>query len=203
MLAEHNVRIGCFDHEMFSAVKTKLAAHLQPIVTFAYVKGWRVQSEVLSVQWRQVDRNAHTVRLDAGTTKNKRGRVLDFTDNDDLRSLFDALWTEHEALAANGTIRPWVFHRNGKRIKGFRKAWSNACDGTGFRGRLLHDLRRSAVRNLVRAGTPDTVAMKITGHRTRSVFDRYDITSGADVREGLGRLNSAQEKQPTRSRESA
>jgi hypothetical protein len=92
-------------------------------------------------------------------------------------------------LKARGTICPWVFHRNARRIKTFRKVWPNACEAAGFPGRILHDLRRSAVRNLVRAGTSDTVAIKITRHRTRSVFDRYDISSEPDVG-ALGRLPS-------------
>jgi hypothetical protein len=101
------------------------------------------------------------------------------------------LWTEPEALPNKGLACPSVFHRKGEAIKSFRKSWAAACEAAGYPGRLLHDLRRSAVRNLVRAGVPDMVAMKITGHKTRSVFDRYDITSGVDVRDGLGRLATA------------
>jgi integrase len=191
MLAEDNVRTGFFDREMLSAVLAKLPAPEQAVVTFAYLVGWRVQSEILPLEWRQVDRKACTVRLDAGRTKNKRGRVVNFSDNAELRDLFGTLWREHDALQARGTLSPFVFHRSGRRIKTFRKTWATACEAAGYPGRILHDLRRSAVRNLVRSGVPDTVAMKITGHRTRSVFDRYDISSEADVRLGLGRLEGA------------
>ena len=191
MLTEDNVRKGFVDDAMVAAIKGHLAPALQPIVTFAYVTGWRVQSEVLPLEWRQVDRTARTVRLDAGTTKNGKGRSLDFGDHAALGTLFDALWTQHKALAEKGAICPWIFQRNGHRVRDFRKAWETACRAAGFPGRIPHDLRRSAVRNLVRAGVPDTVAMTITGHQTRSVFDRYDISSEADVREGLARLEGA------------
>jgi integrase len=191
MLTEDNIRTGFFDDAMVAAVRAKLPTALQDVVTFAYITGWRVQSEVLSLEWRQVDRKGHTITLEPGTTKNRKGRVLDFSQHQGLRELIDRLWTEHEALKEKGTICPFVFHRRGRRVKTFRKAWANACDAVGYTGRILHDLRRSAVRNLVRSGVPDTVAMKITGHKTRAVFDRYDITSAADVREGLGRLENA------------
>ena len=191
MLAEDNVRTGFFDDQQIAAVTKQLAPALRPVVRFAYVTGWRVQSEILPLEWCRVDRKAHTVTLNPGTTKNKKGRVLDFSDHAELCELLETLWAEHEALPNKGLACPWVFHRHGRRIKTFRKAWANACKAAGYPGRLLHDMRRSAVRNLVRAGVPDTVAMKITGHKTRSVFDRYDITSAADVREGLGRLESA------------
>lgn len=191
MLAEHNVRSGFFDRDMFETLRGHLPAALQPVVTFAFVCGWRIQSEILPLEWRSVDREAHTVRLDVGSTKNSRGRHIDYSSHPQLVTLFEEQWRQHKALEKAGKISRYVFQRGGKRINDFRGAWDAACAAGGLLGRRPHDLRRSAVRNLVRSGVPDTVAMKITGHVTRSVFDRYDITSEADIREGLGRLSDA------------
>jgi hypothetical protein len=78
--------------------------------------------------------------------------------------------------------------RKGQAIKTFWKRWKTATEGAGCPGRVPHDFRRTAVRNLNRAGVPETVAMKITGHKTRSVFDRYDITSEEDLIEATRKL---------------
>lgn len=191
MLQEAAARTGFFDDQMIAAVVAELPAALQPVVLFGYVTGWRVQSEVLTLEWRAVDRQSWTVRLDPGATKNGRGRAVDVSQHAGVVAALEALWREHEAFTKAGKICPFVFQRKGKAISDLRGAWQKACTAAGYPGKLLHDLRRSAVRNMVRAGVPDTVAMKITGHRTRSVFDRYDISSEADVREALGRLPSA------------
>ena len=82
----------------------------------------------------------------------------------------------------------WVFHRDGKPIRNFRRAWKAACKAAGCPGRIPHDLRRTAVRNLDRAGVSQSVAMQITRHKTCSVYRRYRIVSSEDLRGGLQRL---------------
>ena len=85
-------------------------------------------------------------------------------------------------------VIPWVFHRRGRRILRIEAAWKTACEKAGCSERLFHDLRRTAVRNLERAGVPRSIAMKITGHKTEAVYRRYAIVNEADVAAGLERL---------------
>ncbi|HYS18212.1 MAG TPA: tyrosine-type recombinase/integrase [Candidatus Binatia bacterium] len=83
---------------------------------------------------------------------------------------------------------PSVFHRNGKPIKDYRSAWQNACEAAGLPGRIPHDFRRTAVRNLERAGVSRSVAMKLTGHKTEAVYRRYAIVSEQDLHEAAAKL---------------
>lgn len=188
LLAEHNVRQGFFWREDFDRVCRHLSPVLQDVVTFAYFTGWRVPSEVLTLEWTQVDLRAQEIRLEPGTTKNARGRTLAYGPHPELVALIARRVAARDALKQAGTICPWVFHRAGARIVDFREAWQSACKAEGVPGRLVHDLRRTAVRNLVRARVPEQVAMKVTGHLTRAVFDRYDITSAQDLTDAMGRL---------------
>ena len=129
--------------------------------------------------------------LDPGTTKNEEGRVFPFSD--ELRKLLEQQWRVTQALQLDkGFVCPWVFHRDCDRIKDFYNAWRTACRKAGVPGRLLHDLRRTAVRTLVRAGIPERVAMQMTGHKTRSVFERYNIVSEADLNRAAELLDAAE-----------
>lgn len=91
-------------------------------------------------------------------------------------------------VAATGEAIPTVFHRHGAPIKDFRAAWLAACTRAGLVGKIPHDFRRTAVRNLERAGVSRSVAIQLTGHKTESVYRRYAIVAGADLREGVAKL---------------
>ena len=186
-LREDNVRTGFFDREQFEAVRRHLPDYARPVVTFAYITGWRLKSEILPLQWRQVDFKAGTVRLEPGTTKNREGRTFIMTPA--LRAVLEKQrertdWVQLE----QGRIIPWVFHRDGEPIKGFRRAWKTACRKAGVPGRIPHDFRRSAVRNLERAGVPRSTAMKMVGHKTEAIYRRYAIVDEAMMREGAEKL---------------
>jgi integrase len=92
-----------------------------------------------------------------------------------------------------------IFHRDGKPVGDFRKVWARACRLAGVSGKLIYDLRRTAVRNMVRAGVDPAVAMKISGHRTRNVFDRYNIISEDDIRQAVLKTDAYVESLPTTS----
>ena len=158
-------------------------------------------SEILTLEWRQVDLQAGTITLDPGTTKNDEPRtfVFKWIDEkqrvqwlDELRDLLRDQRVVTDAIQKqSGKIVRTVFHRNGKPIRSFYTAWENACTAAGCPDRIPHDFRRTAVRNLVRAGVPEAVAMKLTGHKTRSVFERYNVTSVSDLHDAARRLNEA------------
>ncbi|MGE0685033.1 MAG: tyrosine-type recombinase/integrase [Candidatus Binatia bacterium] len=190
MLTESNVRTGFFEPEEFLAVRDALPSFLQPVATFGYYTGWRV-TEVLTLQWRQVDLDAAEVRLDPGSTKNKDGRVI-YLDGELLDVMQEQRAFVLSVQRERGEIIPWVFinPETGDRIRNFRKSWDKACQQTGLIGRLFHDFRRTAVRNMVRAGVSEVAAMKISGHRTRSIFDRYNIVSEQDLREAARRMST-------------
>jgi len=165
-------------------------------VSIAYTYGWRMQSEVLALERRHVDFDAGTLRLDPGTTKNGEGRMVYLTP-EVRRLLAEQFGRVDELQRELKRIIPYVFphfagtpKRRGARRCAFRKAWATACTAAGVPGMYRHDLRRTAVRNMVAAGVSEHVAMKVTGHKTRSVFDRYNIVSAADLAEAARKMDS-------------
>jgi integrase len=166
----------------------RLVAQLDPevadVATFAYRSAWR-RTEVLMLPWKDVSferRQGQTfaiVKLPAHRTKNMKRRALTIGPNHPL----------HDVLRRRQAVRRLdcglVFHRAGGPIRDFRKQWASACKAAGLTGTLFHDMRRSGVRNLVRAGVPQSVAMRVSGHRTQSVFQRYDIVSDGDLARAL------------------
>jgi integrase len=147
----------------------------------------------LKLRWAQVDFSAGIVRLEPGTTKNDEARVFPFTL--ELRALLEDQRTKAELLRKRGIICPWVFHKAGNPIREYRRSWKTACRKAGVPRRIPHDFRRTAVRNLVRAGVPERVAMQMTGHKTRSVFERYNIVSEGDLFDAARRLDERSQTQ--------
>jgi len=196
-LREADPRAGFFEQPQFDAVRRRLPVDLQAAITVAYSYGWRMQSEVLSLDRRHLDLQAGTLTLDACMTKNGKARVVYLTD--ELRGLLRAQVERVRALERTlGRVIPHIFPHPpgphtapqlvGTRQQDFRRAWMTACKAAGVPGRLRHDFRRTAARNLIRSGVPERVAMTITGHLTRSVFDRYNIVSEGDLREAAQRI---------------
>ena len=174
MLKENNIRTGFFEHKEFLSVRDVLPDYLKPVMTFGYKFGWRL-SEILGLTWDKVDLRNGIVRIETGDTKNSEARTI-YLD-DELKGVFKELFTKRRLDI------PFIFLKDGNPIQSFRKAWKAACKKAGLKGRLFHDLRRTAVRNMVRAGVPEGVAMKVSGHKTRSGFERYNIVNDADLRQ--------------------
>jgi len=199
MLQEDNVRKGFFEAVEFHAVLDQLPEALRPVFEVAYITGWRVKSEILTRQRSHLDLGAGWLRLEPGETKNGKGRMFPLTPR--LRAVLEAqLARTHAAETRTGQIIPWLFHRDGCPIKSFRRAWQSACRQAGLAGRIPHDFRRTAVRNLERAGVPRSTAMEMVGHRTEAIYRRYAIADEVMLRDGAAKLSALHEVEPTASR---
>ncbi len=191
MLEERNIRKGFFEWQDFTKIRKELPKYLRAPMTFAYLTGWRVRSEVLRLCWNNIDFGPGTVRLEPETTKNREGRLIYMTP--ELRALLNDQRKKTKAFQLTAKrIVQLVFHNQGRAIVNYYKAWHKASKQAKLPERIPHDFRRTAVRNMVRAGIPERVAMQMSGHKTRAVFDRYHIVSDTDLREAAAKLSSAQ-----------
>jgi len=182
-----NARRGFFEPEDFEAFVQHLPADYADTARFAYATGWR-KGEIVALTWEQIDHTAREVRL--YDSKNGEGRTLAL--DGDAWAVIERRWQARsytDRKTKQTHLSPLVFHRKGRPIGDIRKRWNRALEAAGLpRGsKLFHDLRRSGVRDMIRAGVPQSVAMSISGHRTVSMFLRYNITDGKDQRDALQR----------------
>jgi integrase len=179
MLHEDNTRRGFFEEGHYDALLPELPAYLRPLLIAGYWTGCR-RGELLRLRWDQVDLDRGVIRLAAAETKSKTARTIPM-----VPSLIAALAVQR----AQHPDAEFVFvDESGQPIRQFNKQWDAACVRAGITGMLFHDLRRTAVRAMIRAGVSQHVAMQISGHKTASVFRRYDVVDEADLLEAAQKL---------------
>jgi len=211
MLKEASPRKGFLEHAHYQKLRHELPEHLRPVFAMAYYTGMR-RGEILKLRWPSVDFARAEIRLDPGTTKNDEPRTIPmpgellemlrieharnpksefvFIHEGECIATFRKAWNSACVRAGlgvficcgcNATVGPGS--RCAERKQAKRRARTRR-----YRGLIFHDLRRTGVRNLVRAGVPERVAMAISGHKTRAVFDRYNIVSPRDLKEAARKL---------------
>jgi integrase len=181
-LEERNVRKGFIEDGQYQTLAKACSAEglwLRAMFEVGYNFGWRV-SELLTMRVRQIDLASRAIRLEVGETKNDEGREVEMTP---------LVYALVQQCVTGKQGEDFVFTReSGKPVRDFRGSWEKVCKGAGVPELLFHDLRRTAVRNMVRRGIPERVAMTISGHKTRSIFDRYNIVSKSDLHEAAKKL---------------
>jgi len=170
-LTEDEPRKGFLKPELYQKLLFELPEVLRLLFVIAYHVGLR-KGALLRIKWSQVDLKANTIWME-GRKSNRKPEPVAVPIYGDMAKFIEMQPRTSEYLFARGSTP----------IRDFRESWDLACQRAGIPDLLFHDLRRTAVRNLRRAGVPETVIMKITGHRTRSVFERYNITDETDTQE--------------------
>jgi len=192
------VRQDFFERPEFEALVASLSEDLQDFTRFAFLSGWR-KGEIASLKRADVDIHGRIIRLRREHSKNGEPRKLALEG--ELWEIIQRRLHGGETISETGvTVNPLVFHRaDGSPVQDIRKAWASGCKAAGIPerevkrgdkiqrlpGKLFHGLRRTCARNLIRSGVSESVAMQVTGHRTRSMFQRYNISTEADLRDAV------------------
>ena len=189
-LTEANARRGFFERGDFLAVLKHINdIDVRDFLDWFYWTGMR-PGEIRSLTWDDLDKETWMLRLHESGAKTGEGRALPLTG--ELRAIIQRRIKRRLLGVVN------IFHRDGHKMGEYRKTWKTACKAAGVSGRIPYDLRRTAVRNMVRAGVPERTAMAVSGHKTRSVFDRYNIVDEDDLREAQKATEAYVSKLPKR-----
>ena len=182
LLPEYSVRNEFFTRVEIDALLPHLPGYLRDVVLFGFLTGWR-KGEIASLTWANVNRGAAVIRLEPEQNKGRTVRVLALQG--ELTVLIERRW---RARKVRQTLAQHVFHQDGHPLGDFRRPWLMACRKAGLGHRWFHSLRRSAARNMSLQGIPEKVIMSIMGHKTRVMFDRYNIITESDQRAYAKRL---------------
>lgn len=192
-----NARQGFINFDGYDKLRKELPVSLEPLFVLAYHSGCR-KAKLLNLTWPQVDFSGKIVNFEHGTA-NKQTGVLPFYGNVEetllkQKLIHDANYPDCQFVFfwhATDTTDNFVHLKPGAKIQGFRKLWKAAVKRAGYDGLLFHDLRRSAVRNMVqKLGISEAEAMEITGHKTRDMLQRYNIRTAETVMQTGAKLNA-------------
>jgi integrase len=183
---ESPARKGFFTRAEVEKVCANLPDHLSDLVRFLFLTAWRL-GEARMLTWECVNREAREITLP--TSKSGDPRLIGYPADSELAAVIERRWEARrfrrpgggEALAAH------VFHLRGKPIVDPRRLWKKATEKAEIPGRLIHDLRRSGIKAMVRAGIPTVTAMQISGHKTLATFIRYNVSDAATTAEAISR----------------
>jgi integrase len=194
-LKEDNARQGFFDESQIAAVVSHLPEDLRDFVRFLAATGMR-KGEASKLTWKMID--GDELHIAASICKNGMKRELPLVG--ELAEIIERRKAAR-AVEVNGSTQmcDLIFHRSGRHVPQFKRTWDNACEKAGCPGRLLHDLRRSSVRFMLKAGVPIQVAKRVSGHKSDAMFNRYSILTTNDVAEAMQQTEKYRREQAAKS----
>ncbi len=205
---EESVREGFYERFQFEDIVTHMPEDLQDFARWAYFTGWR-KGEIASLGWSELNMETRQLRLRGEVSKNGEPRTIALMG--DLWEIIQRRWQARRYKGDNGetVISPLVFFRKkgrgvptrGVAVSEFRKSWKKACEAAGKPDALFHDFRRTAVRNMTHAGVPRGLAMMISGHKTESIFERYNIKDNHDLEDAIRKTQAYVDQLPKKREE--